>query len=341
MDQTEPTHRRAPLWRLLVAAAIAITMLGLGTQEARAADAIEQTYRNPPASPWAVTWYDGSSMTTCDPNVAPPGAYTLVFPSALGAFGVNHPVIVWGNGTSTLANPTCPYADELRRLAQRGFVVIAANTGQSGNGDHIRLGAATAINWNSDPSSIFYQNLDVGRIAAAGHSQGAVGAINAVLEAPNSHFASVLAISTPDRDALQIYNDPECDLGLVGELGGCCVQAFGAACVPVPVPPESDMNTLDAPIFFARGALDVISNETDEYWYPSSTTVPYAAASRDGAGHADVSSGRGYLTAWLVYTLNMSGANPATARGAFVGSPPEITTNTNWNDDPVVLRNLP
>ena len=56
-------------------------------------------------------------------------AHTYYSLSTLGANGVDHPIILWGNGTGTTP-PT--YDGLLRHLASHGFVVAAANTTQRG-----------------------------------------------------------------------------------------------------------------------------------------------------------------------------------------------------------------
>jgi len=73
-------------------------------------------------------------------------------------------------------------------------VVVAANTGQAGSGNEMLLGAIAVINQNNQSSSIFYQKLDTGSVSAVGHSQGAVGAINAALNG-DGVITSVLALS--------------------------------------------------------------------------------------------------------------------------------------------------
>ncbi len=66
-------------------------------------------------------------------------------------------------------------------------------------------------------------------------------------------------------------------------------------------------------------------------WY---NQVPGAAARARliGAGHNVIQNAnngyQGYITAWFMYTLE----GDTTARTAFVGSPPQISTNTAWQD---------
>jgi hypothetical protein len=336
------------LTRLCVAMIVASATLAMNPGPAHAADTIEARHKVPPTNPWQHTWVDGSGTGDCATNVAPPNPYTMVYPTALGAFGVDHPVVFWANGTSTSPNPTCFYEEGLRLLASWGFVVVAANTGQAGSGNEIGFAAAAMVNENNNPSSIFYQKLDTAHFAAVGHSQGAVGAVNAVRNSPDSLFAGVAVISLPDREDLAVYN-LTCNL---------------PSCTDVPVPPVGATNDLDAPIFFSRGTGthhspscdDWWADKTAQDWYPSvASGAPMAAGTVrvvqpspvPSCGPFDVPYPHfmladlyGYVNAWLVYTLDFTAMVPATARAAFVGSPPEITTNTpKWQG--ITLRNLP
>jgi pimeloyl-ACP methyl ester carboxylesterase len=105
--------------------------------------------------------------------------HTLYYPTDLGRGGAKHPVVVWGNGT--FAFPAV-YGGLLRHWASHGFVVAAANATQSGTGLQIRLGIDLLAHRNQNPFSRFYGKIDVGHVAAAGHSQGGQGAINASVD---------------------------------------------------------------------------------------------------------------------------------------------------------------
>jgi pimeloyl-ACP methyl ester carboxylesterase len=341
VERTRQMHRRAPVLRLLVAIAVAATTLALGPQEAQAADAIESSYQA--TGSWAVTYDDdgtfGDGGETCDPNVAPVADYTVVYPTAL-SFGDDKPVVIWGNGTGTGANQTCNYQFWLRHFASWGFVVIAPNTGQTGTGDEMRSAADLAylLDALNSPTNPFHDNVDTSHIAAVGHSQGALGAINAVIDAPNSVFSSVLALGTPDRSDMAIYNDPACTV-----IFFCCQLLFGSECIPVPLPTRNEMSTLDAPIFFLRGSTDFLSDQTPVDWYPNpSPPVPYAAASLAGADHINLTNGLGYMTAWLWYTADYcpgAGHVPVDPEPAFRGASPEIRSQpTKWLS--VTLENL-
>ncbi|WHT16322.1 acetylxylan esterase [Crossiella sp. CA-258035] len=102
--------------------------------------------------------------------------HTLYYPSDLGSGGIQHPVLVWGNGTGVSPEP---YDAQLRHLASWGFVVAAANTTQAGSGREMLDGARFLIAEDSRPGSVFHGKIDETKVGAAGHSQGGGGAIAA------------------------------------------------------------------------------------------------------------------------------------------------------------------
>jgi hypothetical protein len=338
---------------MLVLVAIVTALLGLDVQGASATHTVEHRFETPGG--FAVTWDDGSpdACTGTDTDTPPPVGedYTLVYPSppALGALG-DHPVVVFGAGTNieytdaaSQRNSNCnpSYRHFLRQLASWGFVVIAYNDGQVGSGQEMLQAADLAIlldAWNT-PGNPFFDNLDTTSIATMGHSQGAVGAINAVRSRPG-FFESVVTLAMPDEGDLLTYN------------GGCL---FLPSCVQVPIPPGGATDTLGVPIFFARASGlylptghrceddDWISDDTEDDWYPE--TAPFLAATAHVSlpapadialcdlafpsatyPHIWTNDTAGYVTAWLAYTLQ----NQTQARPAFVGTNPEIASNPDW-----------
>lgn len=102
--------------------------------------------------------------------------YTVFRPACMKD-GETYPVITWGNGT---CGQSGGYASLLATLASHGVVVIAANSRftDAGNLEMLRaLDFAAAA--NEDPTSALYQKLDLSRIGAMGHSQGASATANA------------------------------------------------------------------------------------------------------------------------------------------------------------------
>jgi predicted esterase len=97
-------------------------------------------------------------------------------PKTLGEDGLDHPVIVWGNGTG--ATPSV-YHELLSHWASHGFVVAAAQARRAGTGRELLACRDFLAEKDSQASGVFAGNLDLSRVAASGHSRGAGGALKA------------------------------------------------------------------------------------------------------------------------------------------------------------------
>ncbi|MFF1819343.1 hypothetical protein ACFVWG_18735 [Kribbella sp. NPDC058245] len=151
-----------PRVALALKALLAATLLTLAVQPASATTVADRYYEQP--GPHQVTKAPG------DPD------HTLYYPSDLTTDTAKHPVVLWGNGTGATVDQ---YDEFLRHLASWGFVVAAANTGQSGSGREILAGGKYLIAENTRTGSIFHDRIDTANIGAAGHSQGGGGTIAA------------------------------------------------------------------------------------------------------------------------------------------------------------------
>jgi hypothetical protein len=138
--------------------------------------------------PWAVTARLGAGCCDSSRN-----KFDLYYPTNLGAGGSAHPIVTFGNGTK--AKPG-QYDYLLMHLASWGFVIVVTEDQNTGPGQTILDAANYLIGENNNPSSIFYQKLEVKQIGAMGHSQGAVGAINAMIKS-NGSVKTVIAIELP------------------------------------------------------------------------------------------------------------------------------------------------
>ncbi|MFI5779928.1 hypothetical protein [Nocardia sp. NPDC051570] len=134
--------------------------------------AIEAKYFGP--GPWAVTARAG--LGCCDSTGA---AYDVWYPADLGAGGVRHPVITWGDGTSAVPHQ---YDYLLRHLASWGFVVVATENQNTGSGADIASAARYLLAQAQDPASLFHDKLNTEAVGAMGHSQGATGVVNAMID---------------------------------------------------------------------------------------------------------------------------------------------------------------
>jgi hypothetical protein len=273
--------------RLGIALVLAVFVLVGDARDAHPSSTIESTYRE--LGPWQVSTGRATAFG---------GSYALFYPSDLGANGFRHPIVTWGNGTAgTPAN----YTTLLTHLASWGFVVIASDSGMTGLGTEILDGASFLVEEDANPSSIFYRRLDVARIGACGHSQGAGGTLNATIDS-DGLITSAVTIALPDPI---FWTTPVPDMA-----------SF----------PES------AKIFFIHGTIDPLATEPAAIgWYAPLRGIA-VKASQKSAGHNQVQFPdtrlTGYVTAWMMYSLR----DDAYARRAFFGSPAEIDTNAAWQD---------
>jgi hypothetical protein len=250
--------------------------------------------------PWAVT-----SQTV---NVPGGIASTVFYPSDLGADGYQHPIITWGNGTDQSTNT---YADTLELLASWGFVVVSPNTGSITPG-YMVAGAEWLVSQDANPSSVFSGKLDTESVGAAGHSGGAAAASEVAIG--SSLVTSVVPVALPNE-----------------ELCGC--------------QPEDliDFSELSDPVFLMRGTEDWIAGEHTQTMVLDESSGPVAKAALVGACHGGTIFGfpfdcggidvvdngfQGYLVAWFKYTLE----GDQFAGDAFVGSQPELSTNSAWTN---------
>ena len=267
---------------------------------------------------WPVTVKAGAACCDSSGN-----KFDLYYPTNLGANGFLHPILTWGNGT--LASPS-KYDYFLRHMASWGFVVVATEDANTGLGQTILDAANFMIRANEDSTSIFYHHLNVNRIGSFGHSQGAAGAIQALLKSAGS-IKTVVPIELP----AQVW----CTGGLN------CVDT---------------KNLISASVFFIDGSADVpISPPTQPAWLPGEQSIaayynatPVSVAKLKGTlrgpAHNDVQGQPGctnvplgcvngvygylgYPTAWFMDRLQ----GDAFAHGAFINGTGEMFSETaNW-----------
>jgi dienelactone hydrolase len=110
----------------------------------------------------------------------PDGNYTIHQPDPLGANGVKHPLLTWGNGGGT----TPGFYSLLPHLASHGFVVIAANTVPSiGAEDALGQDMLKGIDWliaQNDAGGEYADKLDTAHVAAFGYSMGGLATFTIV-----------------------------------------------------------------------------------------------------------------------------------------------------------------
>ena len=244
--------------------------------------------------------------------------YKIWYPSALaGEEGREWPIVVMANGTGV---PASRYTPVFRHLASWGFVVIGNEMQNSWSGGASAGALDLLAELNEDPSSLFYHKLDLDNVGSAGHSQGAIGAINAVTTQPNGDsYKALYLASTPSSlyaSTLEWAYDPALiDVPCFMTAGTGLLDAGEAGSPEVA---EEAQEVSIAPLW---------SQEENYSLIPDS--VPKLRARRTGADHAEMLPWPdGYMTAWFMYWLQ----GDETAGRAFFGPDAEIVHNPLWQD---------
>jgi hypothetical protein len=141
------------------------------------------------------------------------------------------PVITWGDGTC--AQPE-GYGALLRYVASYGYFVIAANSREVGtnnsDGSQPMLKALDyAAHANSDPSSPYYQKLDMSKVGAMGHSQGGAATATA---ASDSRIKYVIDFNASDSNIPKPYLAVSGDSDITNFTVQSMTSAIDGASVP-------------------------------------------------------------------------------------------------------------
>ena len=113
------------------------------------------------------------------------GGYKVWYPTELPQSDRLWPMVISANGSGC---PASRYEPWFERLASWGFVVVGNQDHHTGTGYSPSASLDLMLAENSDPDSLFYEKIDLDSIGIAGHSQGGVGAINAVTSYENGHY---------------------------------------------------------------------------------------------------------------------------------------------------------
>lgn len=275
--------------------------------------AIEQKYYA--AGPWQVT--TRLEFACCDSTHH---RYDIFYPTNLGANGFLHPILTWGNGT--LASPS-QVNYFLTHMASWGFVVIATEDPTTGSGQTILDAAKFMVQANGDPNSIFHGKLNVNAVGAFGHSQGAGGAINALL-----HSGGLIKTVMPIELPAQVWSAQPIDTANV--TSGSIFFIDGSADLlispPTQLPGTQGEQSIQAYYDAVPGSVPKLKgtligpNHNDIQGQPDCQHASFPCA--DG-----VYGYLGYPTAWMMDRLQ----GDSYAHGAFVAGTGEMfSETTNW-----------
>jgi hypothetical protein len=284
---------------------------------------IEKKYYAP--GPWAVTTSTGKYC--CDRSHH---KFDLFYPTNLGANGFSHPIITWGNGTFGQASGVAYF---LNHLASWGFVVIATEDEFTGPGQTILDAANFMVQANSNSTSTFYHKLNTSQIGAAGASQGACGALNALILS-NGTTKTVVPIELPAR----MWSVCPACVDTKTLTAGSVFFIDGSSDILISPPTqrpgvtteesiEAYYNAVPAGIEKLKGTL-IGPNHNDISGQPDCTTVVPPCVN-------GVYGYLGYPTAWFMDRLQ----GDTYAHGAFINGTGEILSQTkNWE---YVASNIP
>ncbi|MBV9016035.1 MAG: hypothetical protein JO058_10300 [Alphaproteobacteria bacterium] len=275
--------------------------------------AIEVKYAAP--GPQAVTIAPSSQC--CDHRG---NSYDLYYPTNLT--GAPHALIAWANGTNAVSNRVSYL---LRHWASWNFVVIATRDRFTGDGTTVLDSVNFMLHANSDPNSIFFHTIDTNHIGGAGHSQGAGGAIRAML-ASNGKIATVIPIELPGQQFCLCSPNQVLDTASITQ--GSVFFVDGSNDIPISPPTQAPQ--------------EVGEQSLAAFYAAVPSNVPKLTATLLGPTHNDVTGQPGcntaappclvgvygylgYPTAWMADRL---GLDP-TAHAAFVSGTGEIFSQTS------------
>jgi hypothetical protein len=320
----------------IAAAAMILGLSCAGTTAAAAAP-------NPPTGP-IESKYDANgpatavhmtSSTACDRkgNVC-----EIWYPSDI-ARGRPRAVLLWANGTSDVPVGREVYDYLLSHFASWGFVVIATRDGKTGYGDTVLDSLAYLRSQASSPGSPLFRRVNFGRVGVGGHSQGATGAVNAMLKSNGAIRTSIafqlpaqlwcspadLCLLTPDLKAATS--------GSIFYVGG----TLDALISPDWQLGNNPLNSLTAyynatpPGLMKAKGLVKLANHNDILGKPDCGSAALSVTLTCTFG---VYGYRGYPTAWLAWQLQGS----AEAGAAFRSRTGEFFSANAWHSQ---LSNVP
>lgn len=211
------------------------------------------------------------------------------------AQGRQMPVVVWGNGS--WASPE-KYDFLLRHLASWGMVVAATRDDAVARGETM-LDALALLEEEGAPVPV-----DVDRVAAIGHSQGAGGAANAAIAA--GHIDTVVAIDLPAKDNCSPGDCDDIPSGLSGDVSVLFLSGDRDPLSP-PDAVDAYYGAVPEGLLTAKGMV-VDADHNDIQGQPECGFL--AIGCRNG-----VEGFLPYVTAWLAWQLEV---DPAAGQ-VFVG----------------------
>ena len=250
------------------------------------------------------------------PAAEPSKEITIFYPKELPDERL--PIVLFANGTGT---PASKYPEVLRHLASWGFIAVGNEDGDVRTGASLEQTLNLVLAEDTREGSPLYGHVDAWNVGVFGHSQGGVGAINAVTQQPSSHRYRAIFVASATSS-------------FWGQDG-----ALGAEW-------RYDLTHLSVPIFFTAGtgawdagkATERAAKEGQgiaplwslrENFTATPASTPKIIARRKDKDHGDMlRAGDAYMTAWFSYWLK----GDVEVAAAFFGTSPELANNKHWQD---------
>lgn len=231
--------------------------------------------------------------------------YEIYYPKELETEDKVYPVIVVCNGTGWKASKSKPIYE---RYASWGFLVIATEETHSWNafGAEMCVVHLQKLNENpiiNDKDNIFYQKIDFDHVGVIGHSQGGVGAINAITNTEHKNiYKTAVALSPTNKELAEAMEWP-----------------YNATLINVPVMLISGEGGGDDWVVTGEGLTAIYDD----------ITANKVMLRRKNTDHGKTQySEDGYVTAWFMWQLQ----GDEEAAKAFVGENPELLHNELYQD---------
>jgi pimeloyl-ACP methyl ester carboxylesterase len=240
--------------------------------------------------------------------------YDLFYPSDYSVLGFKSPIITWGNGTDGAPGMVSTLLDH---FASYGFTVIGSTEPNTGTGVEIDAAAHYLAAQNGNTGSVFHGNLDVDKVAAVGHSQGAGGATRAAVN-DASMIKTLIDFSLPDKIWISKLADAYDPAALTQPTFLIATHGVADLIIAGPLVETGYFKSLRN-----HGALGIIKNSDGKT--ADHNSIQDAAAGGNPGGFL------GYATAWLEYQLR----GDRTAARVFTGASPEMVANSNWPESMV------
>ncbi|MCR5850127.1 MAG: hypothetical protein K6G92_05385 [Bacteroidaceae bacterium] len=253
---------------------------------------IESKYKEKGSEEVAKAEYDSDDATI--------GKIVVVYPHSLLKSDGALPLVNIGNASNTTAYDLI---EAMEHLASWGFVVIGNMDKQTGTGASMSHTLDAFLTLVAQQDNQFYGRIDTTKIAIAGYSQGAFGAVMAATAYPNSRMYK----------AVYLCSCPQKQIGINFKWG------------------TSDFSKIGAPLLMVAGTGDwdskIISPEEafQANFKETADDFPVLAARHAYKDHEEMGGeGDPYMTAWFCHYLK----GDSSAGKAFVGDDAEILKNT-------------